>query len=190
MEIRQKELIRLVARFGERCISGVEMGAQSGQTSAHLLRAYPRLTMSLVDPWQTWPVNHSYRMSGDPTALWTHQEAQYQQRAARDNTAFAKERCCIFVGLSLDIAKEFRDETVEFVFIDAEHTYDAVLADSRAWWPKLRIGQQCFLVFHDYGDMTGHAKGVTPAVKEFAAEVGREIHEGYGQMAWIERDEG
>lgn len=41
---------------------------------------------------------------------------------------------------SLGAAECFGDESVDVVFIDGDHHYDAVLADISAWWPKLRVG--------------------------------------------------
>ena len=43
----------------------------------------------------------------------------------------------------------FVDESVRFVFIDADHSYDAVLSDLKEWWPKLRKGG--IFAGHDYG---------------------------------------
>jgi hypothetical protein len=41
---------------------------------------------------------------------------------------------------SLDAAKSYRDESLDFVFIDASHEYQDVLDDINAWMPKLKIG--------------------------------------------------
>jgi len=37
-------------------------------------------------------------------------------------------------------AAGFKPESVDFVFIDAEHTEEAVRRDIDAWWPKLKSG--------------------------------------------------
>jgi predicted O-methyltransferase YrrM len=47
---------------------------------------------------------------------------------------------------SVEAAKAYVDGGVDVVFIDADHSYEAVRADSAAWWPKLKPG----------GIMAGH----------------------------------
>jgi hypothetical protein len=37
-------------------------------------------------------------------------------------------------------AETFADATVDFCYVDAGHTYDAVMKDLQAWWPKIRPG--------------------------------------------------
>lgn len=63
--------------------------------------------------------------------------------------------------------------SLDFVFIDADHTYEAVAADLAAWWPKVRIGGT--LAGHDYVSHTlknGVSFGVIQAVTEFAERIG------------------
>ena len=43
----------------------------------------------------------------------------------------------------------FDDETFHLVFIDADHSEDAVLNDLRAWIPKVKRGG--LITGHDYG---------------------------------------
>lgn len=49
---------------------------------------------------------------------------------------------------SIEAAKNIEDETLDFIFIDAEHSYDAVLQDLKLWYPKLKHGG--LLSGHDY----------------------------------------
>ena len=43
-------------------------------------------------------------------------------------------------GQSLDIARQFQDQYFDVIYIDADHHYDAVLADLVAYAPKLKRG--------------------------------------------------
>src|SRR5690606_26723571 len=49
---------------------------------------------------------------------------------------------------SVKAARQFDDESLDFVFIDAKHDYDSVKADIAAWRPKVKIGG--WVCGHDY----------------------------------------
>ena len=57
-------------------------------------------------------------------------------------------------------AYEFEDGSADLIYIDADHRHDAVLADIRAWWPKLKAGR--FFGGHDYNN-----PDVAAAVRDF-----------------------
>lgn len=70
---------------------------------------------------------------------------------------------------SPDAATRVPDESLDFVYIDADHRAAAVSADLRAWWPKLRQGGVLFGDDYGYGRRTW-LHGVTEAVDRFCAE--------------------
>lgn len=39
---------------------------------------------------------------------------------------------------SMDASKEFKDASLDFVYIDANHTYECVMGDINAWLPKVK----------------------------------------------------
>lgn len=76
---------------------------------------------------------------------------------------------------SVNAARFFPDEYFDFIYIDADHTYDAVKEDLQAWYPKIKKGG--ILSGHDYISaqktiQLGHSVpfGVIEAVSEFKTE--------------------
>jgi len=66
---------------------------------------------------------------------------------------------------SLEAVLMIPDISLDFVFIDAMHTYEAVKEDIRAWFPKIRSGG--IVAGHDYS-----WDGVKKAVDEFELSSG------------------
>lgn len=79
---------------------------------------------------------------------------------------------------SVEAATQFEDEGVEAVFLDGAHDKDNVLADLKAWWPKICPGG--VLMGHDT-DM----EGVTEALAEFFGEGWEEV----SWRCWLKRKE-
>jgi cephalosporin hydroxylase len=70
----------------------------------------------------------------------------------------------IHAGSTELIAKEMDAGSLQLVFIDADHSYERMIADIKAWLPKVRAGG--VLCGHDYSH-SGHAHvGVKQAVDE------------------------
>ncbi len=65
---------------------------------------------------------------------------------------------------SIEAAKQFEDNSLDFVHIDASHDYENVLADIIAWYPKVKPGG--FITGDDYVINWG---GVIQAVNEYFA---------------------
>lgn len=63
---------------------------------------------------------------------------------------------------SLEAAENFKNNSIDFVFIDAEHDYENVKKDMSAWFPKVKKGG--IFAGHDY---CGSWPGVIKAVDEF-----------------------
>jgi len=78
-------------------------------------------------------------------------------------------------GDSQESAEKFSDGSVDFVFIDANHEYDKVVADIDSWYKKIKFGG--IISGHDYGSWPG----VTQAVNEFVNKnkLNLQTYEGY-----------
>ena len=147
----REELAKLIAPYSSGV--GVEVGVHKGGTSQVLLRTYPRLTLWLVDGYLDHP---------------DYPEHQQQANFAtmHERTVFAGPRRHIVKLPSLEAVKreEIRHALFDFVFIDADHSYEAVKADLAAWWPRVKPGG--LFCGHDYGK---REYGVTQAVDEWHA---------------------
>ena len=91
----------------------------------------------------------------------------------------ADARVKVFKGFSVDVAKVFPDGYFDFIYIDADHTYEGCLADLRAWYPKIKQGG--IIAGHDYIDIVGgHNEdvpfGVIQAVTEFSNQHALDVH--------------
>ena len=71
---------------------------------------------------------------------------------------------------SVEASSLYEDKSLDFVFIDADHSYEAVKEDLEAWFPKMKDGGT--IAGHDYGNPTN---GVKPAVDEFFLEKDLEV---------------
>jgi predicted O-methyltransferase YrrM len=83
-------------------------------------------------------------------------------------------------GLSWVCAEEFDDYSLDFVFIDADHTYESVLKDIYAWYTKVRTGG--ILSGHDYSSWSG----VKMAVDKFTKENDYKLQKFKGDVWFIE----
>ncbi len=62
---------------------------------------------------------------------------------------------------SLEAAKDYKNNSIDFFFLDASHDEESVLNDLNVWWPKIKKGGM--MAGHDYTDKW---PGVTKAVDE------------------------
>jgi predicted O-methyltransferase YrrM len=54
----------------------------------------------------------------------------------------------IIEGLSSEVYVDFLDESIDLVFIDADHQYESVKKDIASWYPKIKTGG--IICGHDY----------------------------------------
>lgn len=139
----------VLERLPAGAVEGAEVGVYRGEMSVHLLEGRPDLVLHMVDSWLPAEAQpERYRRTRDPRARESAERQAEHMREAERATAFAAGRRRIIRAHSLAAAERFPDRSLDFVFIDAEHTYEAVLEDVAAWLPKIRPGG--LLAGHDY----------------------------------------
>ncbi len=140
-------LTELIQRHG--WTTGVEVGVKDGENLFYLLDHNPALTMHGVDPWEVQPGEQETYAEWGMGAMFERAQAQAEQYG---------DRCILHRAYSVDVSLQ-----ADFVFIDAQHTYEACRADIAHWRDNCR-----FLAGHDYWDQF---PGIERAVREsFPAE--------------------
>ncbi len=138
---------------------GVEVGVYKGDLSSRLLKADPNLLLFMVDPWNV----KAYKDTDDDYAKLSQEEFSEVMETAFMVVSPYKDRAQVIRKTSVEAAPMFEDKSLDFVFIDADHSYEATSEDIKLWWPKVRIGG--LLCGHDYRD--DKHPGVKRAVHEF-----------------------
>lgn len=147
--------------------SGAEIGVWYGAFSEKLCLANPALRLLCVDAWAVYPGWSMTKREG--AAL----EALMADAYVSAQKTLAAYPCELRRGFSVAIAPTIPDRSLDFVYIDANHAYDAVLEDLRLWAPKVKVGG--VISGHDYCVNPGKSYiQVIEAVETYTHEQGIE----------------
>ena len=118
----------------------IEGGAWLGASSAFLCDYVgDRINIFIVDTWKGSPneiaTAHKLATQKDIYPIFLENMGDRKFTPIRKN--------------SLEAAKDFENESCDVVYIDMDHTYEAVKKDIEAWLPKVKTGG--YLAGHDYG---------------------------------------
>jgi hypothetical protein len=177
------ELLNNLKLFGE----GVEIGVQEGLYSYEILSRSKLKTLYSIDPWSTY-TGRVYNDVGD-TSQEIH-DYRYLKTIMK-LMQFGTRSVCIRQA-SCEAVKLFKDESLDFIYIDANHSYEAVKEDLERWFPKIKPGG--IFAGHDYlnGEVpygtewgsTGITDfGVKQAVDEFTEKGGFTLRVAGGKNA-------
>lgn len=147
---------------------GVEVGVAAGEFSRTILDVWEGRRLHLVDPWRHLP---------NYVDLTNVSDAAHEElfRSLPQRLASHRDRYRIHRMLSQQAAQSFDDLSLDFVYIDAEHTCEAVRNDLALWYPKVRAGG--ILAGHDFvdGSLPEGRFGVRKAVLEFEQQKGLRV---------------
>ena len=136
------ELARYFNELGLRV--GAEIGVSQGINAANFCREIPGLKLYCVDPWE-----------GRRKEVWLKNA---KERLAEYDTVFIRKN-------SLDALHDFPEASLDFVFIDANHSFDFVMQDIIEWSRKVRMGG--IVAGHDYYHSRSGTMGVVEAVDAY-----------------------
>lgn len=144
---------------------GAEIGVLDGEFSEKLCKPNQDLKLYCVDSWE---------VAGDFD--------DYSSRRLKEAFTKAQERlnqynCKIIKKTSTDAVKDFEDNLLDFVYIDADHEFKSVVMDVSEWMRKIRIG----------GIMCGHdfRRYVDPRVRCHVVEAVSGYANAYRISPWF-----
>jgi hypothetical protein len=167
---------------------GIEVGTFKGELSKEILNMWNG-TLYMLDVWR--PLGNEY-IDASNHANFEH--GVY--REAMNNINGFEDRAIMIRSSSAIGSDIFPDESLDFVYIDANHAYDFVKEDIAKWYPKVKPGG--WLCGHDHikinwwSDLNFHENGidkhiwsgsvyhgvfgVNPAVEEFCKKTGNNAY--------------
>lgn len=117
---------------------GAEIGVAAGEYSNILCRENPDMLLFGIDPYAPYAGYRDYTKEN----TFAHLENQARELLAKyPNYRFFKK-------FSTEAMEEFEDESLDFVYIDGNHSEPFVSQDIEGWYKKVRKGG--ILAGHDY----------------------------------------
>lgn len=138
---------------------GAEIGVERAVFSKAICTRNPETKLYGIDPWKAYKGYRDHVTQEKLDAFYV----EASERMKHFNCELIRED-------SMTAAKRFEDESLDFVFIDANHAYEYVLEDIRTWAKKVKKGG--IVSGHDYIRRKGqdHIYGVVRAVQQYIEE--------------------
>jgi hypothetical protein len=131
---------------------GVEIGVFKGKFSKIILNKWNG-KLYLIDSWKLLNKDEYNDISNN---------SNYSDTIK--NIKGFENRSFMIRGLSEEIVDMFSDNSLDFIYIDANHKYESIKNDMNLWWPKLKIGG--LFSGHDYLDMNWKDEPFAPNGKD------------------------
>lgn len=149
-------------------LKGVEVGVLAARNASTLLREREGLSLTLVDQWREPDPGGTYAASGDGQTFLVNEDWAVVLQEAIYNLMPFHGRYQIVQSDSVAASVLVRDQSLDFAFIDGDHSKTGCLADIDAWLPKIKNGG--WIGGHDYKARLGGKWGVREAVLERFSE--------------------
>ena len=130
---------------------GCEVGTGTGRTGREIMKANDNFHLVQVAYYPNLKGELNYCTTNRAKSLWLRRMRPY------------KNRMTVFSMKSHDAVKYVKDGSMDFVFIDADHTYEHCIEDIRDWTSKVK--PKGLVCGHDFGHRD--FPGVEKAVREY-----------------------
>lgn len=150
----EKGLLHLISIINGSVKTMVELGSYQGESTAIFASNMSNLEiLYAVDPWVNGYAPGDICSDGYPMSIV---ESNFDHRVKKYPTVKKVKT------MSQDFVVKIPDASLDFVYVDANHSYESCLADIKAWLPKVKQGG--YIGGHDY--LSACFIGVVNAVNE------------------------
>lgn len=130
---------------------GTEIGTGTGRTGCEILKANRDFHLIQVAYYPNLSGEINYCTTNRAKRLWSRRMKPFRSRLTVLNAP------------SHIAVNQVRDGSLDFVFIDADHSYEHCIQDIRDWIPKVK--PKGLVCGHDFGHK--NFPGIEQAVREF-----------------------
>jgi hypothetical protein len=142
-----------------------EVGSWKGDFAARIMHSAAPAELHLIDPWRFDPSFPARWYGGFAAKSQADMDAICDCVRARFSTA---PQVKLHRLPSVEGSRQFKDGVFDWVYIDGDHSEDAVRADLTAWYPKVKPGGQLVCDDYHWRDEAGR-QSVKAAVDAFMA---------------------
>ena len=168
IKYKTRDMIKkLQSKYGNKKLTGIEIGTAYGEHAFMILNNLNIKTLYCIDV---------YKKYNEYSDFLNHKTDIMYNRAKNLLSKYNNQ--VIFIKKFSDDAINDIKEHVDFVYIDANHTYNYVKRDIELYYPKVKLGG--IIGGHDFTP----AYGVPYAVLEFAEKNGLLDKLGGGKIDW------
>jgi hypothetical protein len=147
-----------------------EIGVFKGNFSGSILQIVSPQRLHLIDPWAFQNQYSQSWFGGELGHSQKNMDRIHEKVKQRFRSEIRHGQVIVNRGLSTELASEFPDDYFDWIYIDANHTYEAVRADLQAFSSKVKQGG--FIAGDNYGFRSDWwwKDGVKRAVDEFVRD--------------------
>lgn len=138
-----QSLIHLINIYFDKDIVGIELGTGSAVSLCTWVQRCPNISkMYSIDSFEPFQNFLKNPYNDEPCFIGDEKVADYTELTARHNIKFSGEsdRIVLLKENSLSASKNFEDESVDFIFLDAWGNHSDIENDLNIWYPKLKHG--------------------------------------------------
>ncbi|MEO0388634.1 MAG: class I SAM-dependent methyltransferase [Pseudomonadota bacterium] len=153
--------------------AAVEIGVHRGDFAAEILTVAEPETLHLIDPWRVFEAPKYERSLYGSRIAQSEMDARHDAVVARFSPQIAAGQVKILRKMSQEAAQSFAPLSLDFIYLDGDHSFEGVSADIAAYWPKLRPGG--ILAGDDYQRGGWWQGGVIDAFRHLLAQPDAEV---------------